>query len=334
MSGSKPSVSVVICCYTDERFDDVLAAVDSVQRQSAAPAEIVVVVDHKSPLLERLHAAHPELATIQNGERQGLSGARNSGITATRGEVVAFLDDDAVAEPDWLERLIAPYADASVIGVGGAILPAWHEGRPSWFPEEFDWVVGCTYRGLPLERAPVRNLIGANMSFRRSAFAAAGGFAVEMGRTGSYPLGNDDTDFCLRVRRTLPGHALLYEPAARVLHTVPAARASWRYFRTRCFAEGLAKSDLTGVAGAADGLESERSYVARVLPRGVARGLVGAVSQRDLAGAARSLAIVAGLTVTTAGYAVGRRRALAPGVRRRTKLSPRRDDRGPGTAVG
>jgi len=310
MNGWALPISVVICCYADERFEGLLAAVDSVRRQSSPPVEVVVVVDHNAGLLDRVRAARPNVLTVQSREPQGLSGARNAGIAATRGEIVAFLDDDAVAEPDWLERIAAPYADENVAGVGGAILAAWRQGRPRWFPEEFDWVVGCTYRGLPTRPTALRNLIGANMSFRRSALEAAGGFAAEMGRTGSYPLGNDDTEFCIRARRALPGRVLLYEPRARVRHTVPAARASWSYFRTRCFAEGLAKAALTAVSGSGEGLSSERAYVARVLPRGVARGLADVLAG-DAAGAGRSLAIVSGLLITAAGYATGRTRARA-----------------------
>lgn len=305
MTADSPTVSVVICCYADERFWNVLAAVESVHRQTSPPAEVAVVVDHNPALLERIKAATADVLTVCNDQPKGLSGARNSGIAATRGDVVAFLDDDADAEPNWLERLLAPYADPRVAGVGGAIIPDWSTGRPSWFPDEFDWVVGCTYRGMPVERAAVRNLIGANMSFRRDVFAAAGGFDVGMGRTGSYPLGNDDTEFSIRARRALPGHVLLYEPQARVWHRVPAQRATWRYFSMRCYAEGLAKAALTTVSGSADGLSSERAYAARTLPRGVARCLRDALAG-DHAGARRSLTIVAGLVITSSAYARGK----------------------------
>lgn len=305
MTADSPTVSVVICCYADERFWNVLAAVESVHRQTSPPAEVAVVVDHNPALLERIKAATADVLTVCNDQPKGLSGARNSGIAATRGDVVAFLDDDADAEPNWLERLLAPYADPRVAGVGGAIIPDWSTGRPSWFPDEFDWVVGCTYRGMPVERAAVRNLIGANMSFRRDVFAAAGGFDVGMGRTGSYPLGNDDTEFSIRARRALPGHVLLYEPQARVWHRVPAQRATWRYFSMRCYAEGLAKAALTTVSGSVDGLSSERAYAARTLPRGVARCLRDALAG-DHAGARRSLTIVAGLVITSSAYARGK----------------------------
>jgi GT2 family glycosyltransferase len=305
MNGASPTLSVVICCYADERLWNVLAAAESVRMQTSPPAEVAVVVDHNPALLERIKAETADLLTVSNNQPKGLSGARNSGIAATRGEVVAFLDDDAFAERDWLERLLAPYADPQVAGVGGAIVPEWLTDRPSWFPDEFDWVVGCTYRGMPVGRTAVRNLIGANMSFRRDVFTAVGGFDVGMGRNGSYPLGNDDTEFSIRARRALPGHVLLYEPKARVWHGVPPPRATWRYFRTRCYAEGLAKAALTTVSGSADGLSSERAYTARTLPRGVARHLRDAFAGNHAA-ARRSLTIVAGLLITSGGYARGK----------------------------
>jgi GT2 family glycosyltransferase len=307
MTTHSPTVSVVVCCYADERFRNVLAAVESLRLQTSPPTEVAVVVDYNPALLEHVKAAAADVLTLGNDQPKGLSGARNSGIAATGGDIVAFLDDDAVAEPEWLERLLAPYADPQVAGVGGAIVADWLTGRPSWFPDEFDWVVGCTYRGMPAQRAPVRNLIGANMSFRRDIFTAAGVFDVEMGRTGSYPQGNDDTEFSIRARRALPGHVLLYEPQARVWHGVPAQRATWGYFKMRCYAEGLAKAALTTVSGSTDGLSSERAYAARTLPRGVTRSLREALAG-DGAGAKRSLTIVAGLLITFGGYARGRLR--------------------------
>src|SRR5581483_12443163 len=101
-------------------------------------------------------------------------GARNTGVSVATGSVCAFLDDDAEAAPDWLAWLVKAYADKDVLGVGGAIEPAWQDRRPEWFPEEFDWVVGCSYRGMPVISADTRNLIGANMSFRRDVLVNVG----------------------------------------------------------------------------------------------------------------------------------------------------------------
>ena len=304
------AISVVIPCFADERFDDVVDCVAALRGQTRPPAEIVVVVDHNAALLERLRGAVPDVRPIPNRESRGSSGARNTGIASTTGDVVVFFDDDAAPEPECLELLAEHYADAHVAGVGGAVAPQWHTRRPRWFPSEFDWVVGCSYRGLPTRPAALRNLLGANMSFRRAALEAAGGFSADMARRGRYPLGVDDTEICIRVQRSVPGSVLVYAPEALARHKVPRARETWRYFLTRCFAEGRAKAALTTISGSGASLSSERSYVVRVLPVGVVRGAADAVTRRDLGGVQRSLAIVAGLLVTSAGYASGRLRAM------------------------
>ncbi|MBV8084929.1 MAG: glycosyltransferase family 2 protein [Chloroflexi bacterium] len=301
---SRPNVSVVICAYTDERWDDLLCAIESVRVQRVPAKEIVVVIDHNDGMLHRLGEAAPDVLALANREQRGLSGGRNTGIEAAAGEVVAFLDDDAIAEPDWLETLAVAYDDPSVIGAGGVIRPLWLDAEPEWFPPELLWVVGCTYRGMPTTRMPVRNLLGCNMSFRREVFIRAGGFRHGMGRIGKVPLGCEETEFCIRALKAWPGGAILYEPGAAVRHRVPAARASWDYLRARCYAEGLSKAQVARFAGKQRGLATERAYVARTLPLGVLAGLGQALLGRG-AGLARAAAIVNGLGCTVAGYVRG-----------------------------
>jgi GT2 family glycosyltransferase len=316
---ARTRVSVVISAYTEDRWSDLCAAVSSLTRQSAGAPEIVVVVDHNVGLLRRAAGELGDVAlAVPNGETRGLSGARNSGIAASRGEIIAFMDDDACAERDWLERLLASYEDPVVIGAGGRIEPAWDAARPGYFPREFDWVVGCSYRGMPNQRAEVRNVIGANMSFRREAFELAGGFISGIGRVDALPVGCEETEFCIRVRRRLAGRPIVYEPSAVVYHRVPVGRASARYFFSRCLAEGRSKAIVARLAGFSGALETERRYVTRALPRAVARS-VRELLRGDPAALARIAMIVAGLLVTSIGYAVGtvhgvriRRRADTP----------------------
>jgi glucosyl-dolichyl phosphate glucuronosyltransferase len=304
MASRSLDISVVICAYTQARWHDLVAAVHSVHGQSMQPQDIIVVVDHNPLLLERVHTEVPHVIAVENQEAQGLSGARNSGIAAATGAVIAFLDDDGVAAPDWLEQLLPAYANPEVIGVGGTVEPLWLHGRPPWFPAEFDWVVGCTYRGMPEVAAPVRNLIGCNMSFRREVLAGVGGFRSGIGRVGTYPAGCEETELCIRVGRRWPSKTLLYEPRARVQHRVTARRARWGYFRSRCYAEGLSKALVAQAVGAGDGLASERAYTLRTLPRAVVRGVADSL-RGDLSALTRAGAIMAGLAVTTAGYLMG-----------------------------
>jgi glucosyl-dolichyl phosphate glucuronosyltransferase len=300
-----PTVSVVVCAYTMARWGLLGRAVASVGAQTSPALEILLVVDHCPELLVRAQ----ELLGVRvmaNLGTVGLSGARNTGVAAARGEVVAFLDDDAAAAPDWLDRLVRPYDDPRVVGVGGHVVPEWEGGKPAWFPHEFDWVVGCSYVGQPTVTCAVRNPIGANMSFRREALTAVGGFSADVGRVGARPLGCEETELSIRVARRDPTTTILLEPRAVVRHHVPGDRSRWGYFWRRCWAEGLSKASVSRLTDPRSALASERSYALRTLPRGAARGLADAVRRRESGGAARALAIGAGLTITTAGYAVGK----------------------------
>lgn len=305
MNGSALDISVVICAYTHERWGALTEAIQSVQRQTAPPREIIVVVDHNPELLERVQRTFAGVLATPNVERRGLSGARNSGVAAAAGAIIAFLDDDGVAAEDWLARLAAAYGDEQVVGVGGSIAPYWEGDRPAWFPEEFDWVVGCTYRGMPEAAAAVRNLIGANMSFRRQELVELGGFEHGIGRVGAQPTGCEETELCIRARQRWPRRTLRYEPSAQVLHRVPHGRARWAYFRARCYAEGRSKSLVTQLVGAQDGLSSEWSYTLHTLPRGIVRNAAWSIARRDRAGLMRAGAIAGGLCITIAGYAMG-----------------------------
>ncbi|GGU96611.1 glycosyl transferase family 2 [Kitasatospora herbaricolor] len=297
-ASAEPTLSVVVCAYTQDRWDDLCAAVASVRAQHPPPAELLLVIDH-CPELELRAAAELPARVLANTGPKGLSGARNTGMAAATGEVVAFLDDDAVAAPGWTARLLAGYRDPAVLGVGGLVEPWWETGRPGWFPPEFDWVVGCSYRGLPRHACAVRNFIGANMSFRRAEALAAGGFRTELGRVGTRPLGCEETELCLRITARSPAALLRHEPGAVVRHHVPPARTSWAYFRARCYAEGRSKAVVARLAGARPALSSERGYLLHTLPAAIARGL-GRGELRSVA------ASVAGAVTTAFGYALGR----------------------------
>jgi GT2 family glycosyltransferase len=295
----------VICSYTRRRWNALLAAVASISRQAYPPLETIVVIDHNPDLLRRAAAALPEVRVIESAGTVGLSGARNAGVNAARGEVVAFLDDDAVADATWLAELAGAYDDPLVIGAGATVRPRWEGTAPRWLPREFYWTVGCSYRGLPAEVAQIRNPIGAAMSFRRDVFTRTGGFSADVGRVGDIPLGCEETELAIRARAGLPGGVVLHVPAAGVDHLVSRERLRWRYFCSRCWSEGLSKARIARTAGSSSALSAERSYALRTLPSGVLRGLLDATGG-DLGGVLRAGAIVSGLLMTSAGYLRGR----------------------------
>ena len=305
-----PRVSVVISTYTLDRWHILTEAVTALREQTHGPHEILVVVDHQPAVLERVADDLHGVVALPSAESPGLAGCRNTGALAASGSVVAFIDDDAVPEPDWLEQLAAPYADDEVVAVGGDVIPSWAASPPSWFPPEFNWVVGCSYRGLPETRANVRNVIGANMSFRREVFEELQFFSG-LGHANGRSLGGEETDFCIRLAATFPGRSIVYEPKARVRHHVPADRARFGYFLRRCYNEGISKGVLAGRVGSGVGLASERNYVRAVLPGAALGALTDTVRTKRPAGALRIPATVVGVGAATSGYVLSRVRRLS-----------------------
>jgi len=304
-----PSVSVVIAAFSSDRWTQLREAVASVGAQRRPALETIVVIDHNPELLGRARRELTDAVVLPNAGQRGASGARNTGVARSCGEVVAFLDDDACATPEWLAAMTVHFADPAVAGVGGRVDPLWATARPNWFPGEFDWTVGASYSGMPEATAQVRNVWSNNMSLRRAAFDAAGGFREDFGKVGaaSRP---EDTELCLRVT----SGSWLYEPASAVGHWVPAPRATLRYFLRRCYEEGKGKAQIAVMDGAAAGTSAERSYTMRVLPGAVGRGLREAATG-DRSGALRSAAIIGGFAMAAAGFAVG---CLSAAVSRRS----------------
>ncbi len=298
-------VSVIICAYTEQRWEDLCDAVKSLLQQVSPPKEIVVVIDHNQPLFDRACKEFPGVIVVENRYQQGASGSRNSGAEVASGSLIGFLDDDATACPDWVAQCCSGYQDDNILGVGGYVQTHWVEQRPKWFPEEFDWVVGGSYKGGPEETTAVRNLWSGNMSIRREVFEAIDGFGIGFGKTGSRS-SPEDTDLCIRAIQKYPHGIWLYRPEAKIFHKVPPNRACWRYFIWRCCNEGLGKADLAVRVGAKDSIHTEQQYVLKALPSGVVRGIADIFIHGDITGLARSSAIILGLVLAMIGYTWGR----------------------------
>ncbi|MBG0564216.1 glycosyltransferase family 2 protein [Actinoplanes aureus] len=291
------SVAVVIACHSEERWDLLLGAIASARAQQ--PAEVIVVVDHNPALRDRLRTAAAGVTVLANRYTRGVSGTRNTGAEHAATDLVAFLDDDIVAAPGWLQRLIVVFGDPAVVGAGSAIRPNWLRARPRWFPDEFLWAVGGSYPGLPTSTAPVRNVWSAGMVVRRDAFRAAGGFRTEFGKVGDR-MKPEDTELCLRMAAA--GGRWMFVPEAVIQHAVPAGRDDLRHFVRRCWQEGRGKVAMSALKSG-EGLTSERDYARRVLPRAVAREMAAAARGRGADHLRRAGAILFGAGLAGLGAA-------------------------------
>jgi GT2 family glycosyltransferase len=294
----RPAVSIVIPTHHEQRWDSLVRTVDCARSQHYGAAEIVVVVDHNSKLYRHARRDLAGVTVLENVYAPGVSGNRNTGAFHTRSALIAFLDDDTQASPQWLERLVAPFEDPAVVGTGGGIDPEFENNRPRWLPDEFLWAVGGSYTGMPTVTAPIRNVWSASMIVRRDVFMAVGGFRTGFGKLGSQNR-PEDTELCLRMSR-VGGGRWMYVPGAVIRHEVPASRSTFGFFLRRCYAEGRGKVQLAGLHTDSDSLGTERDYLCRTIPRAVARNLADAARGRGILHALRAGTVLVG--IAAAGY--------------------------------
>lgn len=299
-------VSVIICAYTMERLNDIYEAVGSVLAQTLKPYEVILSVDHHEELYERLKAElRPEVKVVLNTGAQGFSATKNVAIRAANGDIIVFLDDDSTAEKHWLQKLSEPFQNQNAVAVGGRTIPLWLGGdRPKWFPEELDWIVGGTYKGLPLDGNEIRNVSGGNSAFSKRAFEVVGLFGKNFGRVGDSGVG-EEADFCLRLKYKLPDARILYEPRAVIYHKVPPWRLALKYIVKRSFDEGVYKSKLKNLSLSVpqNQLSTESSYLRYLLFTAIPERLRRSYKKGSLSQAG---AIIISIAATGTGYLVGK----------------------------
>jgi glucosyl-dolichyl phosphate glucuronosyltransferase len=274
----RSGISVVVCTYDLARLEQLLDCLESVRRQTLPPEKVVVVVDGCPELGETLRRKLKREVVVELLTNQGLSAARNTGAQQVTTPWVAFLDDDAVAEPRWLEELLSSAEQTGAVGAGGWSTPAFDRPAPRWFPPELLWTVGCSYRGMPLKRAVSRNVFGGCAILRTDLFGLVGGYDATLGRRGSDFAGGEEADFCIRVVQAKPDAHFVHVPEAVIHHRVGIERLTRGYVLKRCYADGRKKARITSRAkGTA--LGPERRYLLRTVPLGMARALATAKPQ-------------------------------------------------------
>ncbi|HXH22035.1 MAG TPA: glycosyltransferase [Dehalococcoidia bacterium] len=244
-------VTCVICTF--RRPEPLADALRSAVAQTLTPSlfEVLVVDNASDPATEA--AVHELSASNLRYVREpnlGLSNARNRGLREARGRLVAFMDDDAVAEPAWLEALLASFATGpQPMAVGGPVRGLWEAERPRWLRGHLlTFLSLLDYGALPKECSlPEEPLFGCNFAVGRDVALELGGFRAILGRSGGRLLSAEEIDFQVRLLRA--GGHVLYEPAAVVGHRVPAERMTRRWFLRRVYAQGISDALVTRTSG-------------------------------------------------------------------------------------
>jgi len=258
--------SVVICTYSEDMYEHFEESLESIRNQTYDDIEIVVIVDGNETLYERVEAdyGHLDELTIHcNDENLGLSGSRNRALDFVTGEVVALIDDDAVADERWVEELVLVYESTDAIAAGGKITPLWVAGKPQFLPEEFYWLVGVTHRGFARPGEEVRNTNGSNISFRTEVLEELGGFETDVGRQGQNNLQAHETELCSRMREEF-GRGVIYNPDAEVGHKVFEYRIDKQWLLDRAFWQGYSKRAMEQIVSE-DATQEESAFLKQLL---------------------------------------------------------------------
>jgi glycosyltransferase involved in cell wall biosynthesis len=235
MQQTKPYISVIICSYN--RAPYIINAIDSLYRQTLSKQAFeVFVVDNNSTdntqeLVDRYIAEHPHFNCVYVTERrQGASFARNTGAAFAQGELLCFMDDDAVAEPHFLERIQTFFnTHAHAAGLGGRIIPKYVPAEPAWMSYYVSSLVGnFDYSPDVTVFKPGKFPLESNMVVLKSCFEAIGGFNTALpGVVGTLRIGGEGKDFFLRLQEL--GKEIYYDPSVIVHHVVEVEKLTPEY---------------------------------------------------------------------------------------------------------
>lgn len=243
------SCSIIIC--TRNRAESLKQTLYSVlqQQYDDDKAEVIVVdngsTDQTQRIVESFVSATPYYPVRYVLESTlGLSHARNCGMKQARGEIVIFLDDDALPrKTNWVQRLVSAYNDPRVSAAGGDLEPIWPDGmRPVWVHDLLLYSLGLTqfdHAEITETHYPLYPW-GANLSYRKERIQRLGGFAPQLGRMGDTLLSGEETELCLRLEKA--GEKIVYVPDAVVDHVIAPGRVTIESFKHHAACQGISEA--------------------------------------------------------------------------------------------
>ncbi len=243
MNDNDIRISAIVCTHNRASLlDDALA---SLAHQTLAPKQYeVIVVDNASSDHTRVVAEKwiVQCANVRYffEPQIGLSHARNRGVAETQAPIVAYMDDDCIAEPNWLAGLVEGFrSNPNAACIGGRVHLNWAGGtRPDWIPRDVLPVFASVDHGDAIQEMKHAN--GCNMAWDRRILLQLGGFRTELGRQGSLRLAGEES--ALQRSATENGFHIYYAPSAIVFHYVPIDRQSRKYILETCFMVGVSSA--------------------------------------------------------------------------------------------
>jgi len=243
------NISVVVCTYNRcESLKRTLKGFSEVVYPEGYSWELVLVDNNSKDETKMIAEEFKEESGLNVKyvfeAKQGLSYARNRGINHSKGEIIAFTDDDVMVDRYWLSNIERAFEEHGVSCVGGKILPVWEIPKPKWLKHDLHYMLALLdYGDKPFYlKSPI--IWGANFSVKADIFGKYGGFDTNLGRIPGRLFAGEETEF---VRRILnKGEKILYDPNAVVYHYISGDKISKRYFRKWKYDQGILRASLRG----------------------------------------------------------------------------------------
>ncbi len=259
---------------TKDRGPAIAETLESLLQLDFDPAEHeILIVDNLSAppnqrLLMEFAQQHGDRARYVREEKLGLNNARNCGIQHSRGDILVFLDDDAIVPSHWLRRIVAAFErDPQAYALGSKVIAQFTSPPPAWIDERLGLYISNFDRGeAPLQLWYNEYPRGANMAFRRSAFEACGLFRDCFDRKGKSLMSYGDIEMCYRIEQA--GFRVMYIPDAEVYHLIRGDRLNEAWFERRFYWQGRSE-------GLFEFLHFGRRHVLKRLPHHLKRALRG-----------------------------------------------------------
>lgn len=257
-------VSVVVCTYSSERYGDLMELLESINSQTYENIEIVIVVDGNPEIYQRIRSLErDDMKILLNKKNMGNNYSRNLGVKHATGDIVAFIDDDAIAEKNWVSNIVETFTEDKDIGVvTGDIIPKWIDDSMKWFPKDLHWIISCSYSEMPTTKQEVRNGFGCNLSFKKEIFEQIGLFDAKLGKIGDSWTAGEEADLCSKVLKKA-NKKVIFNPEVRVKHKVYPYRIEIKNVLRRAFVEGYSKALLNNQYRSE--LSTEFSYIKKLL---------------------------------------------------------------------
>jgi len=237
------STRITVVVPTFRRPDGLARALGALREQHdpQVPWELVVVDNDDAPgadsVFSTITAGWDAPARLVRETRRGAAWARNAGIAAAEGDVIAFLDDDVVPDHNWLSRLVAPVLAGRCDGTGGLVRLDPTVAVPDWLGGDWRGYLSEYSRGDAEHDIDESDyVLSASAAFRTDLLRQVGGFDPALGPRPGVPMVDDDIDLCRRVIGA--GGRIRYVPDAVVVHELPAHRLTRTYMLRRTYAQG------------------------------------------------------------------------------------------------